>query len=155
MIEQEFYVLENNINLREHAFESANIHMSRHMTKPTKWYVRPVKTQISLGIRLIISLYISVMRVEEYFSLWKQICSSPIRAIELMLVTSTASKIILYKQKGKQKSPGRATSKSRSQSPTQGASEKVTQINVWIANKHMHDKHKDQLSLPQTRWSKC
>ena len=124
MIEQECYVLENNINLPEHAFESSNIHMSRLMTKPTEWYVRPAKTQISLGIRLIISLYISVMRVEEYFSLWKQICSFPIRAIELMLVKSTASKIILCKQKGKQKSPGRATSKSRSQSPTQGGSEK-------------------------------
>ena len=26
-------------------------HLSRLMTKPTKWYVRPAKTQISLGIR--------------------------------------------------------------------------------------------------------
>ena len=25
--------------------------MSRHTTKPTKWHVRPAKTQISLGIR--------------------------------------------------------------------------------------------------------
>ena len=25
--------------------------MSRDMTKPTKWHVRPAKTQISLGIR--------------------------------------------------------------------------------------------------------
>ena len=25
--------------------------MSRHMTKPTKWHLRPAKTQISLGIR--------------------------------------------------------------------------------------------------------
>ena len=25
-------------------------HMSRLMTKPTKWHVRPAKTQISLGI---------------------------------------------------------------------------------------------------------
>ena len=25
--------------------------MSRNMTKPTKWHVRPAKTQISLGIR--------------------------------------------------------------------------------------------------------
>ena len=28
-----------------------NWHMSRLMTKPPKWYVRPAKTQISLGIR--------------------------------------------------------------------------------------------------------
>ena len=28
---------------------------------------------------------------------------------------------------------------------------KVTQINVCIANKQMHDKHKDQLPLPQAR----
>ena len=27
------------------------VKMSSHMTKPTKWYVHPVKTQISLGIR--------------------------------------------------------------------------------------------------------
>ena len=26
-------------------------HLNRHMTKPTKWHVRPAKTQISLGIR--------------------------------------------------------------------------------------------------------
>ena len=31
----------------------------------------------------------------------------------------------------------------------------MTQINVCIANKQMHDKHKDQLPLPQARWSKC
>ena len=36
-----------------------------------------------------------------------------------------------------------------------GGREKVTQINVYIANKQMHDKHKDQLPLPQARWSKC
>ena len=28
-------------------------HLSRLMTKPTKWHVRPVKTQISLGIRCL------------------------------------------------------------------------------------------------------
>ena len=26
---------------------------------------------------------------------------------------------------------------------------------AYIANKQMHDKHKDQLPLPQARWSKC
>ena len=57
--------------------------------------------------------------------------------------------------KGKQKSPGRATSRSRSQPLTPGGREKVTQINVCIANKQMHDKHKDQLPLSQARWSKC
>ena len=56
---------------------------------------------------------------------------------------------------GKQKSPGRATSRGRSQSLTPGGREKVEQINVCIANKQMHDKHKDQLPLPQARWSKC
>ena len=41
--------------------------------------------------------------------------------------------------KGKQKSPGRATSRSRSQPPTPGGREKVTQINVCleITNKCM------------------
>ena len=28
-----------------------SLEMSRLMTKPTKWHVRPAKTQISLGIR--------------------------------------------------------------------------------------------------------
>ena len=36
-----------------------------------------------------------------------------------------------------------ATSRSRNQTPTPGGREKVTQINVCIANKQMHDKHKD------------
>ena len=31
--------------------------MSRLMTKPTKWRVRPVKTQISLGIRRLIIVF--------------------------------------------------------------------------------------------------
>ena len=31
--------------------ESKIFHLSRLMTKPTKWHVRPAKTQISLGIR--------------------------------------------------------------------------------------------------------
>ena len=48
-------------------------------------------------------------------------------------------------KKGKQKSPGRATSGSRTQPLTLGGREKVTQINVCIANKQMNDKHKDQL----------
>ena len=58
-------------------------------------------------------------------------------------------------KKGKQKSPGRATSRSRSQPLTPGGREKVTRINVCIANKQMHNKHKDQLPLPEARWSKC
>ena len=52
-------------------------------------------------------------------------------------------------QKGKQKSPGRATSRSRSQPPTPGGRGKRTQINACIANKQMHDKHKDQLQKLQ------
>ena len=56
-----------------------------------------------------------------------------------------------YTENGKQKSPGNATSRSCSQPPTPGGREKVTQIKVSIANKQMHDKHKDQLTLPQAR----
>ena len=56
-----------------------------------------------------------------------------------------------FSQKGKQKSPGRATSRCRSQPLTPGGREKVTQTNVCIANKQMHNKHKDQLPLPQAR----
>ena len=48
-------------------------------------------------------------------------------------------------KKGKQESPGRATSRSRIQPPTPGGREKLTQINVCKANKQMHDKHKDRL----------
>ena len=57
--------------------------------------------------------------------------------------------IIPVLPKGKQKSPGRATSRSCSQPLTSGGREKVTQINVCKANRQMHDKHKDQLPLPQ------
>ena len=46
-------------------------------------------------------------------------------------------------QKDKAKSAGRATSRRRSQPLTPGGREKVTQINVCIANKQMHDKHND------------
>ena len=42
-------------------------HMSRLMTKPTKWHVRPVKTQISLGIRPVWS--------ESSLSAWRKIGS--------------------------------------------------------------------------------
>ena len=49
--------------------------------------------------------------------------------------------------KGKQKSQGRATSRIRSQSLIPVGRENVTQINVCIANKQTHDKHKDQLKL--------
>ena len=44
----------NNHNRKWDMFESfynAEVHLSRLMTKPTKWHVRPAKTQISLGIR--------------------------------------------------------------------------------------------------------
>ena len=58
-------------------------------------------------------------------------------------------------QKSKQKSPGRAPSRRRSQPLTPEGREKVTQINMCIANKQIHDKHKDQLPLPQARGSKC
>ena len=35
--------------------QAALCHLSRLMTKPTKWHVRPAKTQISLGIRPVCS----------------------------------------------------------------------------------------------------
>ena len=56
-----------------------------------------------------------------------------------------------FVKKGKQKSPGTATSRSRSQPPKQEGREKVTQINVRITNKQMHNKHIDQLPLPLAR----
>ena len=41
--------------------------LSRLMTKPTKWHVRPAKTQISLGIRLVWS--------ESSLSAWRRLWS--------------------------------------------------------------------------------
>ena len=41
----------SNISSKPLLFEIKRIQMSRLMTKPTKWRVRPAKTQISLGIR--------------------------------------------------------------------------------------------------------
>ena len=73
----------------------------------------------------------------------------------MQLNTTEGSLFSRQLQKGKQKSPGRATSRSRSQPPTPGGREKVTQINVCIPKKQMHDKHKDQLPLLQARCSKC
>ena len=61
----------------------------------------------------------------------------------------TQARLSIDKHKGKQKSPGRATSKGCSQPLTPGGREKVTKINVCISNKQMHDKHKDQLLLPE------
>ena len=48
-------------------------------------------------------------------------------------------------------SPGKTTNRSRSQPPTPGGREKVTQIHVCIANKQTHDKHKDQLPIPKAK----
>ena len=39
--------------------------------------------------------------------------------------------------------------------PQHQEEEKKWQINLCLANKQMHNKHKDQLPLPQARWSKC
>ena len=65
-------------------------------------------------------------------------------------VVNSVLSLVSFK-KGKQNSPGRATSRIRSQPLTPGGREKATQINVCIAIKQMHDKHKDQLPLPQAR----
>ena len=43
------------------------VHLSRLMTKPTKWHVRPAKTQISLGIRPVWS--------ESSLSAWRKLGS--------------------------------------------------------------------------------
>ena len=47
---------------------SCNVYISRRMTKPTKWPLRPAKTQISLGIRPVWS--------ESSLSAWRNIGSS-------------------------------------------------------------------------------
>ena len=58
-------------------------------------------------------------------------------------------KVSNFDLKSKQKSPGRATSRSRSQPLTPEGREKVTQINACTANKQMHDKHKDSSLFPK------
>ena len=58
--------------------------------------------------------------------------------------------------KGKQKSPGRAKSQAEVvANPWHQEEEKKSQINMCIAMKQLHDKHKYQFPLPQARWSKC
>ena len=52
-------------------------------------------------------------------------------------------------KKGKEKSPGSATTTSRSQSLTPKEEERDT--NQQAQNKEMHEKHTDQFSLPQVR----
>ena len=37
--------------MQEFHFNGTVLKLSHSMTKPTKWHVRPAKTQISLGIR--------------------------------------------------------------------------------------------------------
>ena len=46
---------------------TSELHMSRSMTKPTKWYVYPAKTQITLGIRPVWS--------ESSLSAWRKLGS--------------------------------------------------------------------------------
>ena len=54
----------------------------------------------------------------------------------------------MFKKRSTEKS--RTSRKQKSQPPlTPGGREKVTQINVCIANKQMHDKDQDQVPLPQ------
>ena len=61
-----------NVNHQIHRFSQCPFticwsEMSRLMTKPTKWYVRPAKTQISLGIRPVWS--------ESSLSAWRKLGS--------------------------------------------------------------------------------
>ena len=58
------------------------------------------------------------------------------------------------RKKGKQKSPGGSQAEAAA-NPRHHEEQKKWQINVCIAYKQIHDKHKDQLPLPQARWSKC
>ena len=52
-------------------------------------------------------------------------------------------------QKGKQKSPGIATSRSCSQPLTPGGRQKMTQINACTANKQMHESTKTSFLFPK------
>ena len=63
-------------------------------------------------------------------------CSSEPLSVRLQCQKGRAEVDLAFDQtqKDKQKSPGRATSRSRSQPLTTGGREKVTQINVCIAN---------------------
>ena len=78
------------------------------------------------------------------------ILTAPIKHLSQSCTRWAHFKPKLYK-KDKQKSPGRAIRGRRSQTLTPGERENLTQIDVYIANKQMHYKHKDQLSLLQAR----
>ena len=56
-----------NVDLKTVALTTGNSHLSCRTTKPTKWYVRPAKTQISLGIRPVWS--------ESSLSTWRKLGS--------------------------------------------------------------------------------
>ena len=53
--------------LKKSDTEKRWVYLSRDMTKPTKWHVRPAKTQISLGIRPVWS--------ESSLSAWRKLGS--------------------------------------------------------------------------------
>ena len=70
-------------------------------------------------------------------------------SIRLILKVSICRPLEPLLSKCKQKSLGRATVKSRSRPPTPRGREKVIQINVYIANKQMHDKIKNSSLFPK------
>ena len=48
--------------------------MSRIVTKPTKWHVRPAKIQISLGIRLGVRKFIEATKVTDVCNFAELMC---------------------------------------------------------------------------------
>ena len=134
--------------------------MSRSTANPTKCQVRPAKTQVTQGIRPVwleslcavcvakdtVFLHFLHADSEDRFEILLGAHSQFVGFVILRLInklqthvrTATRCKgkaVFRFTKKGKQKSPGRATSRSCSQSLIPGGRETVTQINVCIVNR--------------------
>ena len=65
---------------------SGHRHLNRDMTKPTKWHVRPAKTQISLGIRPVLSMsslcaFMVALRTQSFLRRTARICPDWLEAL--------------------------------------------------------------------------
>ena len=163
------------------------------MTKPTKRYVRPAKTQISMGIRPVWSDY-------SMFA-WRKLMPRLIwvfagRTVILLVLSWGGSNVkrrrntqnlkcwniadlvrsgMFMRNNGRNESSHahsavrtwcspdaskQLTEKSREchnhkpqPTPDTKRKRKRTKTNTYTTNKQMHEKHTDQLTLPQAKWS--
>ena len=97
--------------LQRYLVGSAELKMGQRMTKPTKWHVRPAKTQISLGIMFGLHTFLSsIIRQQQVLKLWtwrnarrfpltcifKTYMSTIHWSIQTLFYTKTITKTCLY-----------------------------------------------------------